>query len=167
MSVDYFLSNIRSLRTRLMLWNAGAVAVTGILILLAVRAGVRYMLIDDLDQVLREDLQEIKLHFQDKQGYDWPATTADLNRKAEGHDYHRWFVQFYDAQGEPAWSTSINTPKLPPPTEENRRQRSFTIDNYRLSYSRFDQPLPEASSVCVGCSQLYVSRDMETIDRLV
>src|SRR6266480_2137176 len=122
---EHFFSHLRSLRTRLMLWNAGAVAVTGLLILLAVRAGVRYMLIDDLDQVLREDLKEIKLHFHEKHGYDWSAITAELNRKAEGHDYHRWFVQFYDAQGKPTWSTSINTPKLPLLTEENKRQRSF------------------------------------------
>ena len=45
---------VRSLRFRLLLWNAGAVMVTGLVILLAVRQGVRYTLLFDLDQVLRD-----------------------------------------------------------------------------------------------------------------
>jgi two-component system, OmpR family, heavy metal sensor histidine kinase CusS len=160
------LSHFRSLRARLMLWNAGAVALTGVLILLAVRAGVRYTLIADLDEVLREDIKEIELHFAGGQLYRWSSLTEELDRKAEGHDFHRWFVRFYDAGGQPAWS-SRNTPDLPSPTAEQERQRSFTSHDYRLSFTRLDPPLPEASSVCVGCSQRYVARDMATIDRLV
>src|SRR6266516_560413 len=34
---DHFFTHARSLRARLMLWNAGSVAATGLLILLAVR----------------------------------------------------------------------------------------------------------------------------------
>jgi two-component system heavy metal sensor histidine kinase CusS len=162
----HILAHLRSLRTRLMLWNAGAVALTGVLILLAVRAGVRYTLIVDLDQVLREDLQEIKLRFQDNEPYVWPQITEDLNRKAEGHDFHRWFVQFYDTRGKATWA-SINTPPLPPLSREQKTKRAFSIENYRLSYTILDRPLAEGSAVVVGCSQLYVSRDMQTIDRLV
>src|SRR5262245_51642158 len=121
MFLDYFISNIRSLRTRLMLWNAGAVAVTGLLILLAVRAGVRYMLIADLDEVLREDLREIQLHFADNQAYNWTAVTEELDRKAEGHEFHQWFVQFYDDQDQVTWS-SRKAPKLKPPTPDDKRK---------------------------------------------
>jgi signal transduction histidine kinase len=148
-----------------MLWNAGAVAATGLLILLAVRAFLHFMLIDDLDQVLGEDLKEINLHFPVSHNYDWSAITEELTRKAEGHDFHRWFVQFYDTKGQPVWS-SINTPKLPP-LNDDQRNKPFSIDDYRLSFSRLDHPPKEASAVCVGCSQRFVSRDMETIDRLV
>src|SRR5947208_16917561 len=104
MPLNTFLSHARSLRTRLMLWNAGAVAATGLLILLAVRAGVRPTLIADLKEVLREDLQEIKLHFADNQPYNWSTFTEDLDRKAEGHRFHGWFVQFYDESDQPTWS---------------------------------------------------------------
>jgi signal transduction histidine kinase len=134
--------------------------------LLAVRAGVRFTLIADLDKVLEEDLKEIKLNFRDHRDYRWPAIQEELDRKARGHDFHRWFVQFYDADGKPMWS-SINTPELPPLTAEQKNQRAFTVADYRLSFSRFDRPLKEGAAVCVGCSQLYVSRDMATIDRLV
>jgi two-component system, OmpR family, heavy metal sensor histidine kinase CusS len=161
-----YLSHFRSLRTRLMLWNAGAVAVTGLLILLSLRQGVRFTLISDLDEVLREDLQEIKLHFANNHAYDWSVITEELDRKAEGHDFHRWFVQFYDEQDRPTWS-SRNTPDLPPLTEEQKKKGAIGIQDYRLSYSRLERPLKEGAAVCVGCSQLYVSRDMATIDRLV
>src|SRR5262245_42976688 len=104
---------LRSLRVRLLLWNVGAVIVTGIFILLAVREGVRYTLVFDLDQVLREDLQEIGLHFQQGRRYDWSEVQEELNRKALGHDYHGWFVRFVGKDGENIWS-SVNAPELPP-----------------------------------------------------
>jgi hypothetical protein len=124
---------VRSLRFRLMLWNVGAVVLTGVCILLAVRAGVRYTLLKDLDEVLHEDLREIELHFQERPSLNWAELTEELNRKAEGHDFHHWFVQFYGPDGEPTWS-SINTPELPAFTDEQRRQKAFSVMDYRASY---------------------------------
>jgi hypothetical protein len=141
----------RSLRFRLLLWNAGAVIGTGLCILLALREGVRYTLIFDLDQVLREDLREIDLHFSDGQQYDWHALQEEMDRKALGHDFHRWFVQFYDERGQPTWA-SINTPDLPPLTLEQRSQKSFSVDDFRVSYHTLPRQVEQASAVLVGCS---------------
>src|SRR5438105_293142 len=128
MPLSTILSHARSLRTRLMLWNAGAVAVTGLLILLALRAEVRRRLISDLDDVLGEDLLEVKLHFVGNHAYNWSAVTEELDRKAEGHEFHRWFVRFYDAHDEPTWS-SMKTPELPAPTLEQKQRKSFTVND--------------------------------------
>jgi heavy metal sensor kinase len=166
MPLNYVLSQFRSLRTRLMLWNAGAVAATGLLILLAVRTGVRSTLISDLKEVLSEDLQEIKLNFAGNHAYNWDVITEELDRKAQGHQLHLWFVQFYDEHDQPKWA-SKGTPKLPPPTAEQKQSKSFTIDIYRLSYERLEPVLKEGAYICVGCSQLYVSHEMENIDRMV
>jgi signal transduction histidine kinase len=149
-----------------MLWNAGAVAATGLLILLAVRAFVRPTLIADLDDVLGEDLKEITLQFADNHAYDWPTVTEELDRKAEGHQFHRWFVQFYDEDDNPTWS-SRNTPELPPLTTEQKRQKAYSVNDHRVSFLRLDRPIKEGASLSVGCSQRYISRDMETIDKLV
>src|SRR5262245_31493207 len=157
---------VRSLRFRLMLWNVGAVALTGVLLLLAVREGVRYTLLKDLDQVLREDLREVELDFQERPTLPWENLTEELNRKAEGHEFHNWFVQFYGPGGEPTWS-SINTPTLPAFTEEQRKAKAFSAGDYRVSYLVLKQPMDEASAVCVGCSQRPLDRDRATIDRLV
>jgi signal transduction histidine kinase len=151
---------------RLMLWNAGAVAATGLLILLAVRLFIRSTLISDLDEVLAEDLEEVKLHFKSSHAYDWPTVREELDRKAEGHELHRWFVRFYDEKNQPTWS-SRNTPELPPLSMDQMREKKFSVNDYRLSFTSLDRPIKEGSSVCVGCWQRYIARDMESIDRLV
>jgi signal transduction histidine kinase len=165
MPLNTLRTHARSLRTRLMLWNAGAVAATGLLVLLAVRTGVQKRLILEMDEVLREDLKEITLHFEGNQAYNWTTFTEELDRKAEGHELLRWFVQFYDDQDQPGWS-SRSAPKLRPPTAEEKQRKSFTVNEYRLSYGPLAPPLKEGAYVVVGC-QDYVSRDMATIDRLV
>jgi signal transduction histidine kinase len=160
-----------------MLWNAGAVAATGLLILLAVYIFVHSMLISDLDAFLAEDLEDIRDHFTSNQSYDWPTVTEELDRKAEAHDLHRWFVQFYDEQNRPTWS-SRKAPELPPLSAEQTREKKFTMflkrefsedegDDYRLAFTQLDRPIKEGFSVCVGCSQSYIARDMGAIERLM
>jgi signal transduction histidine kinase len=155
----------RSLRFRLLLWNAGAVLLTGVFILVAVREGVRYTLLFDLDQVLREDLQEIDLHFRGE-AYDWASLQEELNLKAQGHDYHGWFVQFYDRAGEPVWS-SVNTPALPPLSSRERERGIFSQGGYRLSYRRLPRDIEQAAAACVGVREAFIIRDMARIDNLV
>jgi heavy metal sensor kinase len=158
-------TTFRSLRVRLLLWNATAVIATGIFILLAVREGVRYTLVLDLDQVLREDLKEIELHFQGGQQYDWSALQEELNRKAVGHDYHGWFVRFGDDQGRSIWS-SINAPELPPISPEQARRGAFDLHEHRLSFRKLPHSIEQATNVTVGCSERFIARDMARIDRL-
>jgi heavy metal sensor kinase len=155
-------------------------------ILFAVREGVRRTLVRELDEVLSEDLREIELFLQSPR-YSWGALTEELNRKAVGHDFHRWFVQFYDAEGQPGWA-SVHTPELPAFSEQQRAQRALSVydageasdegasarpgrgqrgQSYRVSYRVLPRPIPEAAAVCVGCSQSYLSRDLATIDRQV
>lgn len=186
MSLDRIKTITGSLRFRLMLWNAGAVALTGIVILLAVREGVRRTLVRELDEVLKEDVREIELFLQSPR-YDWLAMTEELSRKAEGHDFHRWFVQFYDANGQLSWA-SLHTPALPPVTPEKIKQGAGSIDqrwaasgtdndrplpfepggdSYRVLYRKLPIAVREADTVCVGCSQQFVARDTARIDRQV
>ena len=163
---DRFSAIVRSLRFRLMLWNAGAVLLTGFAILIALREGVRYTLIYDMDQVLREDIKEIILHFEGAERSDWRGLREELNRKAVGHDFHDWFVVFYDAQGTPVWS-SVGAPALPELTPGQRRVGAFTLNDYRLSFARLPSAAEPAAVLAVGCSERFVSRDMARIDRLV
>jgi signal transduction histidine kinase len=159
-------ATIRSLRFRLMLWNVAAGLVTGLGILLALREGVRHTLIHDLDEVLREDLNEIELHFTGRGDYDWPALQEELDRKARGHDFHGWFVRFYDRAELPVWS-SVNAPELPAPDSAQKAAGSFHVDHYRLAYHKLAREIDEASAVCVGCNERFITNDMERIDRLV
>jgi len=156
----------RSLRFRLMLWNIAAGVLTGLGILLAVREGVRYTLINDLDQALREDLTEIKAYFQPPGQQDWQILHDELNRKAATHDYHGWFVQFLDRSGRPAWSSQNTPPDLSRFSEGQKSSGIFHVDQFRIRY----EPLEDAAgvaAVAVGCNEAFIARDMARIDRLV
>jgi signal transduction histidine kinase len=166
MALDRVLLPLRSLRSRLMLWNAAAVALTGVISLFAVREGVRYALLNDMDQVLSEDATEIGLAFADEENYDWISLTEEMDRKALGHDFHQWFVQFYDRAGRHVWS-SIHTPQLTEFTAEQRRLKKFTQGDVRLWYAELDKESDGVAAVCVGCSQRFVARDMANIDLMV
>lgn len=156
----------KSLRIRMMLWNAGAVLLTGIVILAALREGVRFTLIRETDQVLLEDLREIELYLQSKQHPEWGALQEELNRKALGHEYHGWFVQFYDAAGTPSWS-SVNAPTLPLLALEDVGSKPLTVENLRLRHRILPSQFPQAASAVVGCRVGFIARDMAQIDRLV
>ena len=149
-----------------MLWNAAAGLFTGLGILIAVREGVRFTLLNDLDQVLHEDLKEIELHFTGSGDYDWFSLQEEMDRKARGHEFHGWFVVFYDGQGRPAWS-SISAPPLPPPTAAQKAIDQFSIGDYRLSYLKLPRNVEEAAGVSVGCNTRFVGRNMAKIDQLV
>ena len=61
-----WLNTLRhTLRFRLMLWNAVVVGLTTVVVLVGLRAGVRYALLREVDSLLKEDLQEIALSIPD------------------------------------------------------------------------------------------------------
>jgi signal transduction histidine kinase len=156
----------RSLRFRLMLWNFAAGVLTALGILVALREGVRYTLVYDLDQALREDLREIKSYFQAPGRQDWQALREELNRKAQTHDYHGWFVTFVGPGDEPLWS-SRNAPRpLPAFTAEQQNAGVFHVEQYRVRYETLTGA-GDAAAAAVGCNEAFIARDMERIDRLV
>jgi signal transduction histidine kinase len=166
MSFERLSTFARSLRFRLTLWNVAAGLLTGLGILVVVREGVRFTLEAELDQVLREDLQEIGLHVSAGDNFDWTGLQAEMDRKARGHAFHGWFVQFYDPSGQPSWA-SVNTPRLPAPTREQRLARAFVHGDFRLAYADLPRAVPQAAAATVGCSENSIDRDMARIDRLV
>lgn len=166
MSFERLSAAVRSLRFRLMLWNVAAGVLTGLGILIAVREGVRLTLVAELDQVLREDLKEIQLYFQSPGDNDWALLQEDLDRKASGHDFHGWFVQFYDAQGKLTWA-SKGAPRLPVLGPQQKAAGQFRIDQYRLRYAELPRQVEQAAAAAVGCNEQFIARDMTRIDRLV
>ncbi|WP_425619362.1 sensor histidine kinase [Anatilimnocola sp. NA78] len=148
-----------------MMWNALAVLITGLAILLTVRQGLEYRLNYDLERVLGEDLDEIALNLQEERGLDFERLHRELDRKARGHAYHQWFVLFLDRKGQPVW-TSSGAPPLPPLTQVSNATSLKTIGDYRLAIRELDGTRERAPVVCVGSSIAFIERDMASIDRL-
>ena len=155
---------MRTLRFRLMLWNALAVILTGVGILLCVREGVRFSLLRELDQVLAEDLQEISLGFQEEKSVNWEVLREELDRKARGHQFHGWFVRFYNVEGHPTWS-SASTPDIP--EIDTVRGEVASRKGYRILRKKLPGGDSLASGVAVGSSQDSINLYMTRIDELV
>ncbi len=156
----------RTLRFRLMFWNALAVIVTGLAILFTVRQGVKYLLLNDLERVLAEDLDEIALNLTEEKGPDLERLQRELDHKADTHDYHEWFVLFLDRQGSPVWS-STGAPEIPAIQTAAPTTRLQTVGNYRLASREIGVAKQRNLVVSVGSSIKYIQRDMASIDLMV
>lgn len=96
-------SVLRSLRFRLMLWNAVVMSVASMAALWGLREGVRYTLLAELDEDLRDDFAELSLALVNVYDAHSLRLHAQLDRKARGHTQRAWFVQI--AEMEPASET--------------------------------------------------------------
>lgn len=150
----------RSLRFRLMVWNAAVVLVTACVTLVALREGVRITLIHELDQLLHEDLQEIEIALNEHE----VATTLheQLDRKDAGHAQHKWFASLIDDDGQVRYQSK----HTPPPSvwagysEANAK----TVGEWRLTA----HAVPDGDvSIRVGASLESIHADIARLDRFV
>ncbi len=186
MSFDRIRATFRSLRFRLMLLNAIVVLLASMGTLIGLRAGMKFALVHELDQILSEDLQEIELTLAAAGDPKSATLFAQLDRKARGHIQHRWFVQIRNMNLHPtplvdkqaknstleestlsehAWQ-SVNVPselEFGP----NEATAPTTVEGYRL-LDRIGK-LSDNSSVRirVGASMSLIDRDLTLIDRII
>ncbi|HEX6987495.1 MAG TPA: PAS domain-containing sensor histidine kinase [Planctomycetaceae bacterium] len=148
-----------------MLWNAGIVLATALLVLLGLREGVRRALVHELDAILLEDLKEVRLALADAPSPDDPQLFEELNRKAAGHQAHRWFVRFLDAEGRTVW-VSLNGPARVLPFK-GLKGKPFGVGRYRLVQDELPRPRGRVTAVRVGASTDLIEADVRRLDRLV
>ena len=155
----------KTLRFRLMLWNAALVLVTALLVLVGLREGVRRALVHELDVILREDLNEVRLALAAASSPSDPELLEELNRKAAGHRAHRWYVRFLDDRGRSVW-VSLNGPD-PPVAADGPNGSPFGSGRYRLVHDRLPRPKGDVAAVRVGASTDLIEEDIRRLDRLV
>ena len=175
-----FKTTVRTLRFRLMAWNAVIVILTGLVTLVGVREGVRLEILHEMDQVLIEDVYEIEYKLADAgikiddvrhrpssaANDDTQGILDDLNLKARGHEQHRWFVQLMDPRGEALWS-SLNAPGDLPNYRALANFDPATHGEIRIVQSRLTTGRFSPFVVRVGASLDFLDEDMARIDRLV
>lgn len=164
MFFELLRTTFRSLRFRLLLWNALAVALTGFVVLASVREGMRQTLIMELDSALEQDVGELGLLLRD--GSSWEMIQEELDRKAAGHSLREWFVRFYDAEGKTIWSNST-APDLPALKNPFPAPRTWTSGEYRMVLRSMPAMQNRASSVVVGSSTAFIAADLSRIDQQV
>lgn len=160
------VGGLRTLRFRLMVWNACVVILTAVTTLVIVREGVRYSLLSEMDQVLAEDLSEIGFTFSEARRNSLMDIQTDLNRKARGHSHHGWFVQILNDDGQAVWSSENTPTESPADPPMNADLAPYSSGGSRLVRQTFHLPDTPRMTLRVGASLQFLDRDMQHIDRL-
>lgn len=169
MSFERFKARLRTLRARLMIWDAAAVFLTAVAVLIGVREGVRFALLHEIDEVLLEDIDEINLLLKEPRVDGEVALFADLDRKARGHTHHVWFVMLLDGNGKPAWS-SERSPQDPVTMQgilRVPRDTPVTRHGFRVIFTTLSNPIEGRHGILVGSSLQIATQDLVRIDQLV
>lgn len=156
-------SPLRTLRFRLMVWNALVVIVTGVVMLVGLREGVRITLLHELDQLLAEDAHEVELALRRYPSTDSKALQEQLDRKALGHARHQWFVQLSNSENRVVYQ-SRQAPQAGELTEQKVRYAT-TVGDWRF----LDRggSAPTVARIRVGSSLEMLHADVARLDRFV
>ncbi len=155
------LQGIRTLRFRLMIWNATVVIVTAIVTLMGLREAVRFTLIRELDQLLSEDVREIELSLVNFERAESTELQEQLDRKDAGHAQHKWFVQLINIQQERVVYQSQHAPHELPLSA----RAALTPQSY-LQWRFFERNVNNVR-IRIGSSLELIRADVGRIDRLV
>jgi len=179
-------STFRSLRFRLMLLNAIVVLLASMGTLVGLRAGMKFALVHELDQILSEDLEEIQLDLAVTGDPTSSSLFEQLDRKARGHIQHRWFVQIRDPRSIMASLNSLNddgsssvastvdehlwqSVNVPPDLDRSPSEATvpITVGGYRLldRILNLSEDLPVR--IRVGASMSLIDRDLMLIDQII
>ncbi len=170
----------RTLRFRLMAWNAFVIVLTASVTLVGLRAGVKLAILHEIDRVLIEDLYEIEYALVDADAKAEQLSDAQhlaanskagallqgLERKARGHEQHGWFVRLYNTEGGPVWSSDHAPEKIAAILTAANLQPASAFD-HRVVQNRQTTNGDSSIVVQVGASTEFLARDMTRIDRLV
>ena len=155
----------RTLRFRLMVWNAGLVLLVAGVTLFGLSEAVRFKLERDLDQTLLEDVREVKQAIEGPRAPSLEELHAELDRKALSHEPHRWHVRFVDTQGKIIWSSAGAPDELAVDNPEYAHG-PITFNGYRLVRERFRGPDGKPITVIVGASEFVVKETADLIGKL-
>lgn len=165
MSFERLRQATQTLRFRLMVWNAGVVLLTALGILIGVREGLRYSLVSEMDQILRQDIIEIGLAIREQRLGDLHRIQDDLNRKARGHDQDGWFVQIMGPDGRELFA-SENSPEPRPPARAFESRQPISQGGHRMRQETLSTSDDQPVTVRVGALLDFLARDMRRIDSI-
>lgn len=157
-----------TLRFRLALWNAGAVFLTGLVVLIGLREGTRLTLIDEMDQVQLDDMNEVTAILSSIKRSELPAHYAELNRKAREHKHHQWFVRFDTPEGEIVWASDTAPDRRLQDSVEDTRPVTVREEGVRIEWRicRARVKLLDGTPLVatIGSNFDFVNDDMTRID---
>jgi len=152
----------KTIRFRLAVWNASVVILASMGTLFVLRESLRFALMSELDQVLVEDIRELALSLDAGSRADDPQVLEALNRKAQAHELHGWFVRLSDFDGSGGKWSSNGAPELSGQMRLSRNRLPISVGSYRVVQDRYERG---SLTVLVGSSLTPIQQDMSLIDR--
>lgn len=140
--------------------------VTATLVLVGLRQGVRWAILHEIDTILEEDVEEIRLALADTDVAQLPILHAELERKAIGHRRHGWFTRLFDTSGQVTWS-SRREPDQTGLALPRKSNEPMTRNHERIVQQEIASTRTLISTVQVGADLTFLDDDMSRIDRLV
>ena len=114
-----------------MLWNISVVLISVVLTLIALRTSFRVTLLRETDQLLREDAIEIELA-ANAMHPDLNDIRAEIERHTASHKHRGLFVQLYDKNKKPVFS-SLDLEGIPLPKNPVRISNTLlTSEGFRF-----------------------------------
>lgn len=172
-------SAAKTLRFRLMIWNAGLVLVTAMACFIGVREGLRRTLIVGMDDVLKADVREVSLDvaYLHTTAADLRAAAKTkgsspaallleaLNRKESVHQHNGWFVELLDADDRRLWASDL-TPRLIPASRALHVLLPLSWSGYRVVEVEQLTVRGRPLRIRVGAPMDFIDRDIASIDAL-
>ena len=157
---------LTSLRGRLSAWNTAAILVLTVSMLVGVHEGLSYTVVREVDQLLSEDIAEVRLFIERTSPPQWDQVKASVDHKAQGHAPRQWFCQVFDSNG----ATVIRTEDVPPgllPEPKVVAGSPVTGGDFRFAQERVPGPDNTEFVIRVGSSLSGVKEDVDRSTQLV
>jgi signal transduction histidine kinase len=154
------------LRFKLTLWNTLVMLAASVVTLVALREGLRWMLLKELHVALEDEAFELALLA--RQQY---ATTQDLfdelARTSAGHARHGWFLQVVAPDGHSLWQ-SPNTPAALQhgPRSPLLRVRGDEAAAFHFAERSIHSRLLPECRLRVGTSLEFIQQDVANVTRM-
>ncbi|MFO0898726.1 MAG: HAMP domain-containing sensor histidine kinase [Pirellulales bacterium] len=155
---------IRSLRFRLTAWNTAIVFLAVVVALVGVREGLRFSLRQEIDQLLKEEIQVVALTVTEAKA-DFKLVREELDRIARGHQQRGYFSELLDEHGEPLW-TDNNVPKLDLPPLTGNAARVSDVGGYRVAEQRLIHKEIPPLVIRVGTHTNFIDEDVENLTEI-
>lgn len=153
---------IRSLRFRLTAWNTAIVFLAVVVALVGVREGLRFSLQQEIDQLLKEEIQVVALTVTEVKA---DAVRDELDRIARGHQQRGYFAELLDEHGQPLWTDS-NVPKLDLPPLTGNAPRVSAVGGYRVAEQRLIREKSPTLVIRVGTHTNFIDEDVDNLTEI-
>jgi signal transduction histidine kinase len=164
-----FAIKMRTLRVRLTVWNTVVVLLTVLIALFAVREGLRFYLLLEIDEVLEAEANELRLAVEEFYHVDQSQIIAEMKRKAEAHRKSEWFIRWVDKTHEHDLWHSGNVP----PEPQTQFLGSYSGHNvwgsssHRSIEVELNKPGFPRQYILVGTAIQFVEDDVNRLTRIL